>query len=58
MIFKKRFIKEAYNQVKSEIDNYKINQINQQNIMKCNNYKKFMEIKKCMKQKKIKEKKK
>ena len=42
MIFKKRFIKEAYNQVKSEIDNYK----------------KFMEIKKCMKQKKIKEKKK
>ena len=46
MIFKKRFIREAYNQVKSEIDNYKINQINQQNIMKCNNYKKFMEIKK------------
>lgn len=45
-IFKKRFIKEAYNQMKSEIDNYKTNQIQQQNILKCNNHKKFLEMKK------------
>ena len=46
LIFKKRFIKEAYNQMKSEIDSYKTNQINQQNILKSNNHKKFLEIKK------------
>ena len=46
LIFKKRFIKEAYNQMRSEIDSYKTNQINQQNILKSNNHKKFLEIKK------------
>ena len=46
LIFKKRFIKEAYNRMRSEIDSYKTNQINQQNILKSNNHKKFLEIKK------------
>ena len=46
LIFKKRFIKEAYNQMRSEIESYKTNQINQQNILKSNNHKKFLEIKK------------
>ena len=45
-IFKKRFIKEAYNQMRSEIDNYKTSQLNKQNSLKFNNYKKFLEIKK------------
>ena len=31
MIFKKRYLKEAYNQMRSEIDNYKTNQINRNN---------------------------
>ena len=46
MIFKKRYLKEAYNQMRSEIDNYKTNQINHQNILKSNNHKKYLEIKK------------
>ena len=45
-IFKKRFINEVYNQMRSEIDNYKTNQINQQNLIKNNNFKKYLEIKK------------
>jgi ankyrin repeat protein len=45
-IFKKRFINEAYNQMRSEIDNYKTSQLNKQNSLKFNNYKKFLEIKK------------
>ena len=32
--------------MRSEIDNYKTNQLNQQNILKFNNYKKYLEIKK------------
>ena len=45
-VFKKRFIKEAYNQMRSEIDNYKTRQLNKHNILKFHNYKKFLEIKK------------
>ena len=45
-IFKKRFIKEAYNQMRSEIDSYKTNQLNHQNILKSNNLKKYLEMKK------------
>ena len=45
-IFKKRFLKDAYYQMREEIDNYKTNKVNKNNILKCNNYKKFLEIKK------------
>ena len=45
-VFKKRFIKEAYNQMRSEIDNYKTRQLNKHNILKFHNYQKFLEIKK------------
>ena len=46
MIFKKRYLKEAYSQMREEIDNYKTDQLNHQNLLKFNNYKKYLEIKK------------
>ena len=46
MIYKKRYLKDAYKQMREEIDNYKTNQLNHQNLLKVNNYKKYLEIKK------------
>ena len=46
MIYKKRYLKDAYKQMREEIDNYKTNQLNHQNILKVNNHKKYLEIKK------------
>ena len=34
MIYKKRYLKDAYKQMREEIDNYKTNQLNHQNILK------------------------
>ena len=45
-LFKKRFLKDAYYKMRSEIDNYKTHQLNQKNILQNNNYKKYLEIKK------------
>lgn len=45
-IVKKRNRREAYYQMRNEIDNYKINQLNYHEMMKSNNLKRFLEMKK------------
>ena len=45
-LFKQRVINEAYSRMRSEIDSYKTNQLNHQNILKNYNQKKYLEIKK------------
>ena len=45
-VIKNRTRREAYYQMRTEIDNYKINQENYQTMLKYNNHKKFLEIKK------------
>ena len=45
-IIKNRTRREAYYQMRTEIDNFKINQENYQSMLKYNNYKKYLEIKK------------
>ena len=45
-IVKKKSRRDAYYQMRSEIDNYKINQINYHTMLKNNNHKKYLELKK------------
>lgn len=45
-IVKKRNRREAYYQMRNEIDNYKLNQLNYHEMMKSNNFKRFLEMKK------------
>ena len=45
-IIKKKNRREAYFQMRSEIDNYKINQENYQSMLKVNNFQRYLEMKK------------
>ena len=47
-IIKKKNRKEAYFQMRSEIDNYRINQENYQSMLKVNNYQRYLEMKKVL----------
>ena len=47
-VLRNRNRREAYYQMREEIDNYKINQENYQSMLKINNYKKYLEIKKVL----------